>query len=134
MTQALLAVFPQIPNTIKKNLDEMERESLRLMNESFQLLIRRTSLCVFSLISSGLKETVITPLSQKLEKNITSMNYCTESAFASFFTPRNELKTEQQAEELTQSELHLIQFTLSPFVRSVFYHFLATPGFSTAKP
>lgn len=120
MTQALLAVFPQIPNTIKKNLDEMERESLRLMNESFQLLIRRTSLCVFSLISSGLKETVITPLSQKLEKNITSMNYCTESAFASFFTPRNELKTEQQAEELTQSELHLIQFTLSPFVRSVF--------------
>ena len=99
MTQALLAVFPQIPNTIKKNLDEMERESLRLMNESFQLLIRRTSLCVFSLISSGLKETVITPLSQKLEKNITSMNYCTESAFASFFTPRNELKTEQQAEE-----------------------------------
>lgn len=42
MTQALLAVFPQIPNTIKKNLDEMERESLRLMNESFQLLIRRT--------------------------------------------------------------------------------------------
>ena len=130
----MLAVFPQIPNTIKKNLDEMERESLRLMNESFQLLIRRTSLCVFSLISSGLKETVITPLSQKLEKNITSMNYCTESAFASFFTPRNELKTEQQAEELTQSELHLIQFTLSPFVRSVFYHFLATPGFSTAKP
>ena len=120
MTQALLAVFPQIPNTIKKNLDEMERESLRLMNESFQLLIRRTSLCVFSLISSGLKETVITPLSQKLEKNITSMNYCMESAFASFFTPRNELKTEQQAEELTQSELHLIQFTLSPFVRSVF--------------
>lgn len=119
MTQALLAVFPQIPNTIKKNLDEMERESLRLMNESFQLLIRRTSLCVFSLISSGLKETVITPLSQKLEKNITSMNYCTESAFASFFTPRNELKTEQQAEELTQSELHLIQFTLSPFVRSI---------------
>lgn len=123
MTQALLAVFPQIPNTIKKNLDEMERESLRLMNESFQLLIRRTSLCVFSLISSGLKETVITPLSQKLEKNITSMNYCTESAFASFFTPRNELKTEQQAEELTQSELHLIQFTLSPFVRSVFIIF-----------
>ena len=121
--QALLAVFPQIPNTIKKNLDEMERESLRLMNESFQLLIRRTSLCVFSLISSGLKETVITPLSQKLEKNITSMNYCTESAFASFFTPRNELKTEQQAEELTQSELHLIQFTLSPFVRSVFIIF-----------
>lgn len=119
MTQALLAVFPQIPNTIKKNLDEMERESLRLMNESFQLLIRRTSFCVFSLISSGLKETVITPLSQKLEKNITSMNYCTESAFASFFTPRNELKTEQQAEELTQSELHLIQFTLSPFVRSI---------------
>ena len=119
MTQALLAVFPQIPNTIKKNLDEMERESLRLMNESFQLLIRRTSLCVFSLISSGLKETVITPLSQKLEKNITSMNYCMESAFASFFTPRNELKTEQQAEELTQSELHLIQFTLSPFVRSI---------------
>ena len=42
VTQALLAVFPQIPNTIKKNLDEMERESLRLMNESFQLLIRRT--------------------------------------------------------------------------------------------
>lgn len=101
VTQALLAVFPQIPNTIKKNLDEMERESLRLMNESFQLLIRR------------LKETVITPLSQKLEKNITSMNYCTE----------NELKTEQQAEELTQSELHLIQFTLSPFVRSVFIIF-----------
>lgn len=120
MTQALLAVFPQIPNTIKKNLDEMERESLRLMNESFQLLIRRTSLCVFSLISSGLKETVITPLSQKLEKNITSMNYCMESAFSPLFTPRNELKTEQQAEELTQSELHLIQFTLSPFVRSVF--------------
>ena len=119
----MLAVFPQIPNTIKKNLDEMERESLRLMNESFQLLVRRTSLCVFSLISSGLKETVITPLSQKLEKNITSMNYCTESAFASFFTPRNELKTEQQAEELTQSELHLIQFTLSPFVRSVFIIF-----------
>ena len=122
MTQALLAVFPQIPNTIKKNLDEMERESLRLMNESFQLLIRRTSLCVFSLISSGLKETVITPLSQKLEKNITSMNYCTESAFASFFTPRNELKTEQQAEELTQSELHLIQFTLSPFFFLFFSH------------
>ena len=133
MTQALLAVFPQIPNTIKKNLDEMERESLRLMNESFQLLIRRTSLR-FSLIASGLKETVITPLSQKLEKNITSMNYCMESAFASFLTPRNELKTEQQAEELTQSELHLIQFTLSPFVRSVSMIFVAMPGFSTAKP
>lgn len=48
------------------------------------------------------------------------MNYCMESALPPFLTPRNELKTEQQAEELTQSELHLIQFTLSPFVRSVF--------------
>lgn len=47
------------------------------------------------------------------------MNYCMESALPSFLTPRNELKTEQQAEELTQSELHLIQFTLSPFVRSI---------------
>lgn len=68
----------------------------------------------------GLKETVITPLSQKLEKNITSMNYCLESAFAPPLTPRNELKTEQQAEELTQSELHLIQFTLSPFAPPFF--------------
>ena len=42
VSQSLLAVFPQIPNTIKKNLDEMERESLRLMNESFQLLVRRS--------------------------------------------------------------------------------------------
>lgn len=78
-------MFPQIPNTIKKNLDEMERESLRLMNESFQLLIRRSvSLRIRS--QTGLKETVITPLSQKLEKNITSLNYCMEYSFLSLFS------------------------------------------------
>ena len=127
-------MFPQIPNTIKKNLDEMERESLRLMNESFQLLIRRSvSLRIRS--QTGLKETVITPLSQKLEKNITSLNYCMEySPFSLSFPFRNEVKAEQQAEELTQSELHLIQFPLSPFFLSFFLSSAAISAFSTAKP
>ena len=37
--------------------------------------------------------------------------------FSPLLTRRNEVKAEQQAEELTLSELQLIQFTLSPFAR-----------------
>lgn len=37
--------------------------------------------------------------------------------FSFLLTRRNEVKAEQQAEELTLSELQLIQFTLSPFAR-----------------
>ena len=57
----------------------------------------------------------MTPLSQKMEKSITSMNYGIEWAMSRCMSTRNEVQAEQQADELIQKELMMIQHTLAPF-------------------